>query len=69
VGNVEAVTTTYRQPTVDEAVSMLMKSMTLAYRRTCLKDWREKFGDAFADAVASEFRAKFEKRKAEDKAV
>ena len=39
------------KPTLNEAVSFLMKCATREYRAACLDDWRTKFGDAFADSV------------------
>ena len=53
-----------RQPTVDEAVSMILKSKntsTRAWRRGQLADWRDQFGDAFADAVEALVRAEWNK--------
>lgn len=45
------------RPTVAEAVSFLLKNDQLTYRRACLQDWRERYGDAFASEVEERVRA------------
>lgn len=51
------------QPTVREAADFLVKHhrepVFREYRRRCLADWREKFGDAFADRVEADVRARW----------
>ena len=42
--------------TVDEAVAWIMQALTLEYRKKCLREWREKFGDAYANEI--EFKVK-----------
>ena len=39
------------QPSIPEAVAWIMRSLTLEYRQKCLRHWREKFGDAYANEV------------------
>lgn len=51
----------YRQPTVDEAVEFMLKSVTLEYRRKAIKFWREKFGDVFADSVERKIKSQWGK--------
>lgn len=53
----------YRQPTVDEAVAALMLPATREYRRKCIQQWREHYGDAFADTIQTQVEQKFSKRK------
>lgn len=40
-----------RRPTTDEAVSHLTDSLTAVYQRECIRYWREKYGNDFAEAV------------------
>ncbi len=54
-----------RPPTHAEAVAWLLKNdrpSAKAYRSAQLQDWRVQLGDAFADAVEAEVRAKWPKK-------
>lgn len=52
----------YRQPSVAEAVALICASLTIEYRRDCLKFWRERFGDSFAITVEREVMKAWGKR-------
>ena len=49
----------YRQPSFDEAVSIIMQSKTKEYRNLCTTYWREKYGIEFADNVAEQVKKKW----------
>lgn len=53
----------YRQPTVYEAVDLIMASQTREYRQLCVRHWRKKYGDEFADEIEGRVRGKWKKRK------
>ena len=53
----------YRQPTVEEAVDWLLKSLTKEYRRNCLEFWREKYGEAYHAQVKQQFLTKWRTKK------
>lgn len=53
----------YRQPSVAEAVYLVCSSYTKEYRRTCIKFWREHYGDAFALEVEKEVGKHWAKRR------
>ena len=48
---------------VTEAVTWLMNSLTLEYRQLCLREWREKFGDAYADEIELKVKQKWKAKK------
>ena len=50
-----------QRPSVEEAVAYLLKCQTRLYRSACLHEWRQKYGDAFADAVEAQVRVKWNK--------
>lgn len=52
----------YRQPSVAEAVWLVLHSFTRDYRQACLKYWREKFGESFALEVEKEVHKQWAKR-------
>lgn len=52
----------YRQPSVAEAAHLVCISLTLEYRRACLKFWEEHFGDTFRLAVEREVRRTWKPR-------
>jgi hypothetical protein len=52
-----------RQPTVIEAAEHVCRSLTLEYRRECIRYWREKFGGEYADQVEAEVRRRWGKKK------
>jgi hypothetical protein len=54
-------TPTGAQPTLNEAVSYLIKCHTREYRRECLKFWRECFGSQFADQVEARVLAEWKR--------
>ena len=49
----------YRQPSVSEAVSLVMASLTREYRRSCIRYWRDKYGEAYATEIEREVRKKW----------
>lgn len=51
----------YRRPTIPEAVAHLADAQTVAYQRECIRYWREKFGDDFAEQVRNEARKRIKK--------
>lgn len=52
----------YRRPSVSEAVDHIAGAQTARYQRECIRYWREKYGDDFAEQVRRE-AAKRLKRK------
>lgn len=54
------------QPSVREAADFLVKHhrepVFVEYRRRCLADWRDRFGERFAGAVEAEVRARWGRR-------
>ena len=38
-----------RPPTLQEAAEWLARAATPQYARACLKEWREKYGEKFAE--------------------
>lgn len=52
-----------RRLSITEAVAWIMQSLTLEYRQMCLRDWREKFGDAYADEIESQVKIKWKAKK------
>lgn len=53
----------YRQPTLDEAVDWIKRSMTREYRVICIEFWREKYGDGFADTVLERVKTEWKNKK------
>lgn len=51
----------YRQPSVAEAAHLVCISLTLEYRRECLRFWQERFGESFRLAVEKEVRKAWKK--------
>lgn len=50
------------KPTVAEAVAFLLKNDRVEYRRACLQDWRERYGDEFAETVRLKVEAAWRSR-------
>ena len=40
-----------------------MQSLTIEYRQLCLSEWREKYGDAYADEIESKVKQKWKAKK------
>lgn len=53
----------YRQPTIDEAVDWINRSITREYCVKCIEAWRRKYGDEFADAVLGRVKAEWKNKK------
>lgn len=51
-----------RRPTVEEAVAHIAGSLTARYQRECIRYWREKYGDDFAEAVRRDAGKRLRKR-------
>ncbi len=49
----------YRQPSVSEAVHLVMISLTREYRRLAIAYWREKYGETYATEIEREVRKKW----------
>ena len=49
----------YRQPSVSEAVHLVMISLTREYRRSALKYWRDKYGEVYALEIEKEVRKRW----------
>ena len=52
-----------RQLSIPEAVAWIMRSLTLEYRQLCLLEWREKFGDGYADEVEAKVKQQWKVKK------
>lgn len=50
-----------RPPTVAEAVAHILQAVTDKYRRECIRYWRERYGDGFAEQVRKTALAKLKK--------
>lgn len=50
-----------RQPTIQEAVEIVLGSKTRAYRKLCLDFWRDLFGEEFVLMVEQQVRARWKK--------
>lgn len=53
----------YRQPTLDEAVDWIRRSITREYCAKCIEFWREKYGNGFADAVLERVKGEWRNKK------
>lgn len=53
-----------RRPTIPEAVAHLADAQTVAYQRECIRYWRQKFGDQFAEQVRAEARKRIGRKSA-----
>jgi len=53
----------YRQPTLDEAIDWIKRSITREYCVKCIETWRSLYGDAFADAVLERVKAEWKNKK------
>ncbi|WP_090322565.1 hypothetical protein [Nitrosomonas oligotropha] len=53
----------YRQPTLDEAVDWINRSITREYCVKCIDSWRKLYGDAFADAVLERVKTEWKNKK------
>lgn len=51
-----------RQPTIDEAVEILLRTLTKGFRRAQLAEWRHQYGDEFAGSVKAKVSAKWGKK-------
>lgn len=49
----------YRKPTIGEAVDWILRQGNKDYRHRCIADWREKFGDKFADDITAKVKSKW----------
>lgn len=52
-----------RQPTHQEAVEWLLRSLTIEYRRECLGHWRGIYGNLYADQIQAEVEKRWKTRK------
>lgn len=52
-----------RQPTVDEAVKWLLRSLTEEYAVLSIKHYRDLYGDEYAEQIRAQLNAKWKGRK------
>lgn len=52
--------TDVRQPTLEEAVHIVMQARSRDYRRTCLKYWTERYGEQYTESVRREVMKRWE---------
>ena len=55
-----------RQPTLEEAVQHVMRSLSHGYRRTCLEHWERLYGAQYSESVRREVTKRWAKKGIEE---